>query len=63
MIINPFPHVLIAYQEIQKMKSELPNDQELGRAVRKYLNDIKEGKIFKNGTLEFDEPNKEKNEQ
>ena len=58
MIINPFPHVLIAYQEIQKMKSELHNDQELGRAVRKFLDDIKEGKIFRGHPgLEFDEPN------
>lgn len=42
---NPFPHVFAAYSEIQKMKTQFPNDQEFGREVRKYLNDLKEGKI------------------
>ena len=45
-MINPFPHVFTAYAEIQKMKTQFPNDQDFGREVRKYLNDLKEGKIL-----------------
>ena len=34
---NPFSHVFPAYAEIQKLKKQFPNDQDLGREVRKYL--------------------------
>ena len=44
---NLFPHVFAAYAEIQKMKTKFPNDQELGREIRKYLNDLQEGKILR----------------
>lgn len=43
-----FPHVFTAYAEIQKMKTQFPNDQELGREVRKYLNRLKEEGVHLN---------------
>ena len=51
---NPFPHVFIAYSEIQKMKTKFTNDQELGKEIRKYLNDIKKGKVFNYSSIQLD---------
>jgi hypothetical protein len=51
---NLFPHVFTAYAEIQKMKTKFPNDQEFGREVRKYLNDLKEGTLLNYSHVELD---------
>lgn len=54
MSINPFPWATGAHAKIKELESELPNDQEFGRAVRKYLNEI----IYFPSSVELDtQPN------
>jgi len=43
-----------AYNKIVKMAEEFPNDQEFGKEIRKYLNDIKENGFWRPKHIEFD---------
>lgn len=49
---------------IKDLVKNTPNDSELGKAVRIFINSLEHCKVYKNSTLEFDEkieeaPNKE----
>lgn len=46
----------VAYRTLIDMMKNTPNDQDLGKEVRKYLNDILDGKILiAHNSIELDE--------
>ena len=57
-MLNNIPQFFIeksdAYMKFLELSNEFPNDSEFGRAARKFIRDVQDGKVYLNSTKELD---------